>query len=274
MPWSSRQPGIERARPLLGTIVAIRAAGADEAVLAAAVEAAFARITLIHRLMSFQEAGSELTAINAGAARTRMALHPLTQSCLGRAIRIAELSGGVFDPVLAEADAPQTRPSWRDVDLTDAGVRFAAPLRLDLSGIAKGFAVDEARLALQEAGAATGVINAGGDLAVFGETEETVALRPHAPCEPAVVIIADGALASSDPATSRAQHGAGQHHDGRTGAPVVGRFASVAAPLCIDADALTKVVLAMGEAASSVLSSLGARAWLHDDRGWTAIGQL
>ena len=239
----------------------------------AAVEAAFAEIALIHRLMSFQEAGSELTAINAGSAHgRRMALHPLTSACLGRALEIAELSGGAFDPVFAEGGNPEGRRSWRDVDLTAQGVRFAAPLRLDLSGVAKGFAVDEARRAIQEAGVASGMIDAGGDLAVFGEAEETIALRPHAPCEPAAVIIADGALASSDPATSRAQYGADMHRDGRTGYAVADRFASVAAPLCIDADALTKVVLAMGEASSGILQSMAARAWLHDEAGWTAIG--
>jgi thiamine biosynthesis lipoprotein len=41
--------------------------------------------------------------------------------------------------------------------------------------------------------------------------------------------------------------------------------ASVAAPLCLWADALTKVVAASGDARHPVLAHYGAQAWLHCD---------
>jgi thiamine biosynthesis lipoprotein ApbE len=51
-------------------------------------------------------------------------------------------------------------------------------LIVDLGGIAKGFAVDRAVKALKCAGLASGVVNAGGDLRVFGLKSE---LCPFAP---------------------------------------------------------------------------------------------
>jgi len=43
-----------------------------------------------------------------------------------------------------------------------------APVHIDLGGIAKGYAVDRALMALRTAGCRGALVNAGGDLAVFG----------------------------------------------------------------------------------------------------------
>jgi len=53
---------------------------------------------------------------------------------------------------------------------------------IDLRGIAKGFAVDRALYALREHGLPQAMVNAGGDLAVFGAEPESVVIR-H-PLEP------------------------------------------------------------------------------------------
>ena len=59
---------IRRARPLLGTFVEIAVAGDDEAALQAAVEAAFDAVAAVHGLMSFHEAGSDVSRLNRDAA--------------------------------------------------------------------------------------------------------------------------------------------------------------------------------------------------------------
>ena len=84
--------------------------------------------------------------------------------------------------------------------LADQSVRFRhANVRVDLGGIAKGFAVDRALEVLRGSGAASGLVNAGGDLAVFGEASQTVHIR-H-PRDPRRLIcsveVTDEALASS-----------------------------------------------------------------------------
>ena len=181
-----------------------------------------------------------------------------------RALHWAAASDGAFDPVVAG----RAGGTWRDVGLDGDIARVRGAARIDLSGIAKGYAVDRACAMLAAAGAAGGVVDAGGDLRVFGAGTEEIALRPSGDAAPALVTLADGALASSDPAFARAQ-GSAVHLDGRDGTAVASRFVAVAAPDCIDADALTKLVLVLGARAAPLLASVGAVAHVHDGGGWS-----
>src|SRR5262249_43137191 len=79
-------------------------------------------------------------------------------------------------------------------------VRFADPsVKVDLGGIAKGFAVDRAVDALHRHGVAEGLVNAGGDLRVFGPRSHVVDVRdPRQPVSPLYrVALRNAALASS-----------------------------------------------------------------------------
>lgn len=97
-----------------------------------------------------------------------------------RAQRIAALSDGLFDVTVAPAVVPagllpdpgRTPPSsghWRHIRLREYGCEafFERPLRIDLGGIAKGFAVDLTLHALRRGGCREGAFNAGGDLRPF-----------------------------------------------------------------------------------------------------------
>jgi thiamine biosynthesis lipoprotein len=290
---SSPPASPERARPLLGTIVSIRVGGLPHARAHAAIDAAFAEVARAHALMSFHEAESDVSRLNREAAARPVGVDPLTFESLERSLRLADLSDGVFDPtlgavlvaagVLPEAPgAPPADPraSWRDVRLHagEGTVSFARPLRLDLCGIAKGFAVDRAVERLRAAGATSGRVDAGGDLRLFG-ARETVALRTGAALERELPVLelAEGALASSGGVDERpdgegppmALHLSGRGRRRR----LRGRFACVAAPECVWADGLTKVVLAAGPRASGVLAAFGAQAYaLGPGRTWRTYG--
>ena len=67
---------VRRARPLLGTLVEIRATGANAV---RAVERAFAAIERVHRAMSAQESSSDIARLRAGR---RSALDPWTRRVL------------------------------------------------------------------------------------------------------------------------------------------------------------------------------------------------
>jgi thiamine biosynthesis lipoprotein len=145
-------------------------------------------------------------------------------------------------------------------------VRFTHPgVRVDLSGIAKGFAVDRAIDALRDY-VPQGLVNAGGDLAAFGPRPETVHVRD--PRDPSRVLlqvaVADQALASSgrrfDPFQSAAS-AAPAIIDPSTGEAVQAiEAATVRAPCCMIADALTKVVMVAGTRASDALEHCHAGA--------------
>ena len=268
-----------RARPLLGTLVEIRVQ-CPGLVARSAVDAAFRAIEAVQQAMSFHDPRSELSSLNRNACGRVVTVSPGLWRVLSEALRVAELSGGAFDPtvgarlvhwkILPAPQAPTpdcTTTSWRDVRLLPGRrVRFHRPLWLDLGGIAKGYAVDIAVSILRRHRIPAGVVNAGGDLRVFGSRAERVHVR-H-PDQPARLVpladLSDAALATS------AGYFSEQRCAGRRGNALVNpllqrpcssrRSVSVQAPTCMLADALTKVVFVHGAAAEQVLRRCGASA--------------
>lgn len=278
---------IARARPLLGTTVAIRLRGLPRDQANAAIDRAFAEVAEIHRLMSFHEAGSDLSRLNREACREPVTADERTLAVLRAALALAQETNGVFDPAIGgtlvaqnalpvPADAPNPDPeaSWRDIEIDgDGRVRFARPLWLDLGGIAKGHAVDAALDAMDLLPEVRVVIDAGGDLRVAGPGPEMIRLAVPAIDAVPLVALEDGAVASS---TSVPAWGArfSAHVHGRTRRPVgTASFAAVAAPTCGIADALTKPVLALEAEAEPLLRRHGAQAYIYSDRqGWRILG--
>lgn len=279
---------IRRARPLLGTFVEIAVAGAAISAMEAAVEAAFAGIATVHRLMSFHEATSDVSRLNRDAWLGAIPVHGWTYQVLKTALDLNRRSSGMFDvavaPVLQKLGLlPGTgcgefrlRFGPREVIqlFPENQVRFAhRGVGIDLGGIAKGFAVDRAIEALRRHGIPDGLVNAGGDLAVFGPRQHPVDIRdPRHPDRPMCqVVLSNAALASSaghddpsrcdlpsssaivDPLTGRPSH--------------MIRGATVSAPRCLIADALTKVVMNVGEGAAALLEHYGASALFVSAQG-------
>ncbi len=249
------------------------------------MQAAFDEIAELHLLMSFQSPDSDLTRIARHAAEHSVTVDFRTTEVLAFSVGMAEASGGAFDPVAAARAAvaagvlprpdraPEADPeaSWRDLALDGDRVRLKRPGWIDLGGVAKGYAVDRAVASLGRAGARQVTVNAGGDLRVLGSETQTVRLRAPGP-EEALIELQDAAVASSG------WTGAGVdtiHVDALSGglAPSL-RFVAVTAGDCMTADALTKVVLARGEASEALLRERQAQAHLFDDAGgWRHLGQ-
>lgn len=245
-------------RPLLGTYVVIEAKAGDDDTARHAVDAAFAAIATVQRLMSAFDPDSDVSRINARAHIESVRVHPWTAEVLALAEAIHADSGGLFDigiaPHLADwnmlppaaIDYPASSSSNLSLDADT--VRSSAPTRIDLGGIAKGYAVDRAIAAALEAGAGSVLVNGGGDLRVAGDAEEPIYLRN--PAEPQQLALAgtlrDGAVATSGIYFSK------RTHDGATVSAIVEPASgkalldehshTVIAPSCAVADALTKVL--------------------------------
>jgi thiamine biosynthesis lipoprotein len=250
----------------------------------AAVEAAFAAMADVHRLMSFHDADSDIGRLNREASRRPVRVHAWTFRVLQTAADLHRRSGGAFDiavaPVLQSLGLlpehgglgpPQPPRGTSGAIALSRGraVRFRHHgVRIDLGGIAKGFAVDRAIDALRHHGLARGLVNAGGDLVVFGPQPEAIDIRdPRAPrrllCR---VEISNEALASTaprfDPIASRARAGSAiiDPSTRRPTRAIAG--ASVRAPTCTIADALTKIVVVAGRSAAAQLDHYRAHALL------------
>jgi thiamine biosynthesis lipoprotein len=245
--------------------------------------------------MSFHEPDSDVSRVNRAGAGGPVAVDPHTFTVLTQAQHMAEASNGIFDSTVApdlvawgflpRPDGPKPDPaaSWRDIELTAPNiVLLHRSLWIDLGGIAKGYAVDQAVTAMALPAAVQCSVNAGGDLRVQGPAPERVLLRAPADGANVPVLELDNAsLASSsgrDDLHTVEGRKVGPHVAGGTHRSVgTHSFVSVVAHDCMIADALTKVVLAMGPDADPILKSHNATAYFHDgqrDGGWQTFGAL
>ncbi|HNA31358.1 MAG TPA: FAD:protein FMN transferase, partial [Thiobacillaceae bacterium] len=211
---------------------------------------------------------------------------PHTWQVILHAQTVAAASNGVFDPTVAPAlvasgalpaptgPRPDPEATWADIALLDEQrVAFRRPLWLDLGGIAKGYAVDRAVQELGQYGATRGLVNAGGDLRVFGRDETRVPIAVRHPAQPTHTLtlgsLAQGAVASSGDyfaATAQAQISP-IVAPGQGVRPANGSAVVVVASECWCADALTKVVSLMDAASTPVLRTFNATAARLDTHG-------
>lgn len=259
---------LNRCRPLLGTFVEVT--GESEQ----AIEAAFGAIQRVHSLMSAHEPESDVSRINRFAHERPVQVGPSTAAVLNRALEWSKRSDGAFDIVAAGAaairagylprhpDQPQPRAEYfQCLEVHGTLVRLRAPACIDVGGIAKGFAVDRAVGAMKAAGARSGLVNAGGDIAGFGRLAWPVQV-----VEPATRrAIANLAVTNGAVATSSVQPDGNDAHLPRRSAAL--RSATVCAPYAVDADALTKVVLSGSPLAAQCLELAHARAIVIDSAG-------
>ncbi len=259
-------PQIKRSHPLLGTFVEISIQDYDlqEHLLHDLAEIAFGRIARVQSLVSFRDPNSELSRLNACGHLHPLAINIWTREVISEAIRLGKASEGVFDitavalaagwgflPHIHQRPAEGERPiNYRDIVLHhDGRVSFRRPLQLDLSSIARGYAVDKAAEILETAGVASATINAGGDIRFIGIRPKTLSLRDAASPSERTLTTPVTAPAVTTSAAYFANH---RHHwrkvshilHPKTRKPMRSNVSvSVFAQSCLRADALAKVVL-------------------------------
>jgi thiamine biosynthesis lipoprotein len=239
-----------------------RAMGCD-VVLGGATPAEVAAIkrlfVTLERSLSRFRPDSDLERLNRSEATTTV-VSPLLATALQDALDAARATAGIVDPTTGAALTaagydrsydelePGTRldpvPAgrWREIQLSGAFVRRPVGLRLDLNGVVKGKAVDDA-LALIEG---DGFVSAGGDLAARGTLVVSI---PGG----GAVTLHSSAVATSGITTRNWTHGDGSrsHHliDPATGAPaeVPWECVTVGAATCLGADVAAKAAFLLGE---------------------------
>ena len=180
---------VTRAQMQMGTLVKITAVARSESVAQAAAAAGFAEIRRLEELMSTWIPTSELSRVNTSAGVMPVHVSSETLTVIQRAIQVAEMTDGGFNIAIGpavdawnviegrriptESELEALRPL---VDLqavhVDVGKQTIflekAGMRLDVGGIGKGYAADQAVEALQRAGAVAGVVALSGDIKTFG----------------------------------------------------------------------------------------------------------
>ena len=259
-----------RCRPLLGTFVEVAVWHNDAVRSSAAIDAAFWSIERVQGLMSFHDPESEVSRLNRLAFKKNIRVSFETFQVLAFAKKLCEATEGIFnitvaDELVKKGNLPahifllKRQPGATAGDimlLPGREVRFRQPLSIDLGGIAKGFAVDQAVKSLKNNGIKHGLVNAGGDMKCFGPSTQPVWVRHPKMFKRLLPLteLKNKALATSSNFGLKCTH-----FDGRTRKTAVRHFSvSVRASSCMTADALTKAVLVLGRRSFKLLSGFGA----------------
>lgn len=214
-------------------------------------------------------ADSTIARFNAGG-EGRFAVDPEIIAVTRAALRIAEASGGRFDPTVGplvarwgfgpihEGETPSG--GWQAIRAEDDCLsRLNGGLTLDLCGIAKGHALDRMVSLLGEAGHDDFLADLGGELAARGRHPSGRAWhvgiedpRPETDGMAGVLRLDDMAVATSgDRVNGYAFGGRRYSHiiDPATGEPVAGALASVSAlmPTAREADGWATALMAAGK---------------------------
>lgn len=230
--------------------------------------------------MSPWETGSALSAFNGGRIGDWHELPREFATVIAEALRIADESGGAFDPTMgplvdlwgfgpqgrtptlpSSSDISEHRATcgWRQLefDASTRRLRRRSACRLDLNGIAKGFAVDLVMTTLRQHGIHHALVEIGGELAGSGlkpdGTPWWVDIDAPTPASgvPALRVALHGlAIATSGCERFYANAGRQLSHtiDPRSGAPIANAMvtATVLHESCMAADGYATALMVMG----------------------------
>ncbi len=184
------QPDLQRftsSRTEMGMEFRITLYAPDQATATLAANAAFDRIQQLNAIFSDYEDDSELTALSRSSGTHRpQPLSPELFDILNQAQKLSTLSSGAFDVTVGpytslwrrarrQKEFPRedllnlahTRVGYEKLHLNPANHTAILPverMRLDLGGIAKGYAMDEAIQTLRNHGIHSALVSGGGDL--------------------------------------------------------------------------------------------------------------
>lgn len=230
--------------------------------------------------MSHWEPTSELSRINNAPPNIWHRIGPEFAQVMTIALDIAEKSGGAFDPAMgvavdlwgfgppgprmglpseAEIEAARALCGYDAIDFDPLllRLRLTRPVRLDLSGIAKGYAVDAVAARLKAKGCLDFLVEIGGELVGEGIQPDgqpwwvDVEVPPGVDAEPLRIALHGTAVATSgDYRRNFVEDDTTYAHtiDPRTGRPVSNGVASttVLNRNCAQADAWASALAVMG----------------------------
>jgi FAD:protein FMN transferase len=232
--------------------------------------------------MSVNAPGSEIDEVNAEAGAKPVGVTPDVFSVMKRALALAGLSGGLFDPTVGplvklwgintdharipspvEIAAARKLIDWRAVALDESAgtIYLKRPgMQIDLGGVAKGYAADEVVGILSAHGVRSALIDLGGNIFAMGSKTDGSPWRigVQNPDSPRGTYFGIATVVNKTLVTSGIyerffiKDGKRYHHimDTRTGSPVDNGLESVTVitDRSFDADGVTLSLFAMGPA--------------------------
>ncbi len=275
LPGEALADWFKQEQAIMGTLIAVEFWDADNRHAEQCTEQVFSEMRRIDALMSPYKPDSELSHINQQAADGAIPISEEMYDLLQKSLRMSQLSNGAFDitfssvgylynyregvrPTEEEIQQSLTNIDYHHVLLDEKkrSVRFTRPgVRIDLGGIAKGYAVDNAIAILAACGIKGGLVSAGGDSRILGDRGNRpwmMGIR-HPRKKDAVAVmlpLSNTAISTSgDYERFFIENGERYHHiiSPKTGKPVTRTWsATVIGPDATTTDALSTTLFVLG----------------------------
>ncbi len=189
-PRDRKNQPVEKSRFLLDTLVRISVYDKCSVKKAgSAIDRAFDLMQELEAKTSIHVDTSEVKRIVQKAGRNAVKISEETFLLLEHSVEISRQTQGIFDvtigpikdlwgfletsprvPDPAEIRSLLSLVNYRDILFKDDSVMLRSPLmEIDLGGIAKGYIIDRAVASLKKTGMRSGIVEAGGDLRIWGD---------------------------------------------------------------------------------------------------------
>ena len=245
------------------------------------VSAAFRAIERIDYLMSSYREDSAISRLNRTPKETTVELDPDVFVVFREAVTLYSMTKGAFDITIGQLaekwgfysqDIIDTLPSTEEIEiaLKVVGTKYLVlrpgttsaylekdGMKIDVAGLAKGYAVDKAVQALKRHGVHNAIVNCGGDIYCLGKKSDkevwNIGIRHPRKADTLIGLLhlSDTAVATSGDYENFVTFGGDRYShiiDPRTGKPSLSEVigVTVLAPQCLTADGLATALFVMG----------------------------
>ena len=180
---------VKTSQAIMGTAINVELWHKDKAIADKNIDMVFTEMRRIDALMSPYKKESEVSLINRLAAKKPVKISQELFDLIQRSIKISELSQGAFDITFASIGhlydyRKKQKPTQKQISTNLKTINYKniqldnnnqtiffnkTGMRIDLGGIAKGHAVDNAIKLLQQQGIKQAMVSAGGDTRIIGD---------------------------------------------------------------------------------------------------------
>ena len=177
-------------RVVMGTFARIVAIATNSGTANKCIQVGYEQLELIENMMSGYKTDSEVTRLNTAAFERPIKVSQPLFELLQRSVAFSRKTDGAFDitvgplvdlyrsaadkkvaPSRDQIEQAKSKVGFEKLKLDEQNitVKFTVDgMKLDLGGIAKGYAIDKAVEAMQNCGAFGGMVDIGGDIRCFG----------------------------------------------------------------------------------------------------------
>lgn len=271
----------------MGVAVRITLFATDEQVAEAGARAAFERFAELEAIMSDYRPDSELMRLCASPTNTWVDLSPDLSRVLQRSQEVAKLTDGAFDitaspvirlwrearrtkrmPALDRLGDARSRVGYPFLEIESSRARITkAGMQLDLGGIAKGDAADQAILVLKAKGIERALVEAGGDIVASGPPPGKLGWRIEVRGESEPFLLRNSALSTSGDRFQSVKLGGKTYShivDPRTGLGLTHRReVTVVAPDGLTSDSLATAFSVLGKVDAALANRFRAQVWIR-----------